>query len=477
MRVPCSQLIVAPMAIKTRFAPSPTGYLHIGGVRTALFSWLYARRQGGSFVLRIEDTDRERSTQAAVEAILEGMDWLGLHPDEGPYYQTRRFERYREVAGQMLAAGTAYHCWCTREELDQMRAEQAARGQRPGYDGRCRDRQAGRPGIPPVVRCKMPLDGQTVVDDQVRGVVVFENSEIDDLVILRGDGSPTYHFSVVVDDADMGITHVIRGDDHLNNTPRQMQMIRALGFPVPVYAHLPMILGPDGAKLSKRHGAVNVLEYRDAGYLPDAVLNYLVRLGWSHGDQELFSREEMTQLFDISGVNASAARLDPDKLNWLNQQYLKAAPGPELADRLRAQLLRSEGLDLSHGPDVAAVAEAFRERAITLKDMAESAWFLYRPEIELDPVAAEKHLKPAVLPVLAQLHARLAALPQWQREWLHQALTAAAADAGIGFGKLGQPVRVAVTGGTVSPPIDVTLELLGRERVLQRLAAVACGRE
>lgn len=457
------------MTVKTRFAPSPTGYLHIGGVRTALFCWLYARHHGGTFVLRIEDTDRERSTQAAVDAILQGMDWLGLQPDEGPHYQTQRFDRYREVAGQMLADGTAYRCYCTREELDAMRAEQTARGERPGYDGRCRDRSEARPGVPPVIRCKMPLEGQTVVEDQVRGSVVFENSEIDDLVILRADGTPTYHFSVVVDDADMGITHVIRGDDHLNNTPRQMQMIRSLGYPVPVYAHLPMILGPDGAKLSKRHGAVNVLEYREAGYLPDAVLNYLVRLGWAHGDQELFSRAEMVQLFDVTGVNASAARLNPDKLNWLNQQYLKALPGPELATLLRGQLQRMEGLELAQGPEVAAVAEAFRERASTLKDMAESAWFLYRPEIELDPKAAEKHLKPAIVPALTDLHARLSALPQWSREALHQALTDAAAAAGIGFGKLGQPVRVAVTGGTVSPPIDVTLELLGREKVLARL--------
>ncbi|MCC5794960.1 MAG: glutamate--tRNA ligase [Chromatiales bacterium] len=458
------------MMIKTRFAPSPTGYLHIGGVRTALFCWLYARRHGGHFVLRIEDTDRERSTQVAVDAILDGMAWLGLDPDEGPFYQSQRFDRYREVAARLLAEGKAYHCWCTREELDQMRAQQQARGERPGYDGRCRQRSEPRPGVTPVLRFRMPLEGDTVVDDQVRGRVVFDNREIDDLIILRGDGSPTYHFSVVVDDADMGITHVIRGDDHLNNTPRQIRMIEALGLPVPVYAHLPMILGPDGAKLSKRHGAVNVLEYREQGYLPEAVLNYLVRLGWAHGDQELFSIEEMTRLFDVTDVNASAARIDPDKLNWLNQQYIKAAPAARLAEGLRAQLAAREGCELAAGPPLEAVVEAFRERAVTLHEMAESAGFLYRSEFVLDEKAAAKHLKPALAPALQMLQQRLEGLADWRRETLHEALAAVAEACGLGFGKLGQPVRVAVTGGTVSPPIDVTLELVGRERVLARLA-------
>ncbi len=312
------------MTVKTRFAPSPTGYLHIGGVRTALFSWLYARHHGGQFVLRIEDTDRERSTQAAVDVILEAMDWLGLAHDEGPYYQTARMDRYRELAAKMLAAGSAYHCYCSREELEQMRAAQMACGENPRYDGRCRQRQAPLSGVSPVLRFRTPHEGITIVDDLVRGRVEFQNSELDDLIILRSDGSPTFHFGVVVDDGDTGITHVIRGDDHLNNTPRQMHMIDALGYTRPAYGHLPMILGPDGAKLSKRHGAVNVLEYRDAGYLPDAVLNYLVRLGWSHGDQELFSREEMIRLFDIAAVNASASRFDTGKLDWINQQYLRS---------------------------------------------------------------------------------------------------------------------------------------------------------
>jgi glutamyl-tRNA synthetase len=456
------------MTVKTRFAPSPTGFLHIGGVRTALFSWLYARHHGGQFVLRIEDTDRERSNQAAVDAILEGLRWLRLDHDEGPYYQTLRFDRYAEMAERLLGEGKAYRCYCTREELEARRAEQMARGEKPRYDGRCRYRPQPTPGVVPVVRFRTPQEGTTVVDDLVRGRVEFQNSELDDLILMRSDGTPTFHFSVVVDDGDMGITHVIRGDDHLNNTPRQMHMIRALGYPVPAYGHLPMILGSDGAKLSKRHGAVNVLEYREAGYLPDALLNYLVRLGWAHGDQEVFSREEMIRLFDIAGVNAAASRFDGEKLRWLNQQYLKnAEPGSLAADFDRQ--LRQCGLDPAAGPPAAAVIEAYRERATTLKELAEGAAYLYRTPDRVDEAAARKHLTPAVAPALSSLAGRLAALPAWSRGDIHATLGAVAAEAGLGFGKLGQPVRVAVTGGTVSPPIDVTLELVGRERTIERL--------
>ncbi len=456
------------MTVKTRFAPSPTGFLHIGGVRTALFSWLYARHHGGQFVLRIEDTDRERSTQEAVDVILEGLAWVGLDHDEGPYYQSQRFDRYAEVADQLLRAGKAYHCYCTRDELEARRVDQMSRGENPRYDGRCRNRTAPVSGVQPVLRFRTPDSGVTVVEDLVRGRVEFQNAELDDLILVRSDGTPTFHFGVVVDDGDMGITHVIRGDDHLNNTPRQMHMIQALGFPVPAYGHLPMILGSDGAKLSKRHGAVNVLDYRAEGFLPDAILNYLVRLGWSHGDQEVFSREEMIQLFDIGAVNASASRFDGEKLRWLNQQYLKTAEPESLAGEFLRQLQRA-GLDAAHGPAPAAVIEAYRERATTLRDLAESAAYLYTDSPVIDEAAVRKHLTPAIGGPLALLATRLSKLAAWTRAGIHDEMAAVAADRGIGFGKLGQPVRVAVTGGTVSPPIDVTLELLGREKVLQRL--------
>jgi glutamyl-tRNA synthetase len=458
------------MTVRTRFAPSPTGFLHIGGVRTALFSWLYARHHGGEFVLRIEDTDRERSTQAAVDAILHGLEWLGLGWEHGPYYQMRRLDRYQAEARRLLASGDAYHCYCTRDELDAMRAEQQARGEKPRYDGRCRDRTAPRPGVEPVVRFRTPRAGTIVVDDLVRGRVEFANAEFDDLVLLRPDGVPTFHFGVVVDDAEMGITHVIRGDDHLNNTPRQMHILAALGAPVPAYGHLPMILGADGAKLSKRHGAVNVLEYRDQGFLPEALLNYLVRLGWASGDREVFTVAEMIALFDIDAVNPSAARFDADKLRWINQQHLRAAD-PERLGRELAPHYAAAGVDVAGGPPLAGVAAAYRERATTLTEIVDASRFLYAAEPVRDAAAWRKHLVPAVRGPLADTLERLRALPVWDREALHGAVSDAATAAGIGFGKLGQPLRVAVTGGTVSPPIDVTLGLVGRERTLARIAA------
>ncbi len=456
------------MTVKTRFAPSPTGYLHIGGVRTALFCWLYARHHGGEFVLRIEDTDRERSTQESIDVIMDGMAWVGLDWDEGPHLQSERCDRYREVIDQMLAAGTAYHCYCTPAELEAMRAEQTAAGENPRYDGRCRDRHEPREGVEPVVRFKTPREGEVVVNDLVHGRVAFSNAELDDLVILRSDGWPTYHFSVIIDDADMGITHVIRGDDHLNNTPRQINMIKALGLPLPQYAHLPMILGEDGARLSKRHGAVNVLEYRDRGYLPEAVLNYLVRLGWSHGDQEIFNIAQMTDLFDIKDVNAAASRFNPEKLTWLNQQYIQSAAARQLAPLLEDQLSR-QGLDPGQGPAPDAVVEAYKERAETMEVMAESAWYLYRDFEQPDEKAAKTHLRPVIKPALADLRQRLDALESWGRELIHAAIEAVAEQHGLKFGKLGQPLRVAVTGGSVSPPIDVTTELVGRERSLARI--------
>jgi glutamyl-tRNA synthetase len=459
------------MTVVTRFAPSPTGMLHVGGVRTALFSWLYARRTGGRFILRVEDTDRERSTEEAVRVILEGMEWLGLGADEGPYFQTQRFDRYREVLAGMLAAGTAYRCYCSKEELDALREQQLARKEKPRYTGICRDRTEPRPGVEPVVRFRNPVDGVVVVDDLVHGPVTFQNAELDDLIIARSDGSPTYNFSVVVDDMDMGITHVIRGDDHLNNTPRQINMLRALGATLPAYAHVPMILGPDGAKLSKRHGAVSVLQYEEEGYLPDALLNYLVRLGWSHGDQEIFSREEMIAEFDIHDVNKAASAFNPEKLLWLNQQHMMRATPEALVPYLRAQLRRL-GCDSSDQALLEGVILAQRERAKTLKEMAQNSRFFFVDRVELDPKAAAKHLGAESRPMLAEARARLAALTAWDAPAINAALGALATELQIGLGKIAQPVRVAVTGTAVSPPIDATLALLGRERTLARLDAV-----
>ena len=454
--------------VRTRFAPSPTGFLHIGGVRTALFSWLQARRHGGQFILRIEDTDRARSTEEAIQVILDGMEWLGLRADEGPLYQTHRFERYTAVAEQLLEAGDAYHCYCSKEELDEMRAAQMASGQKPRYDGRCRDRKAPREGVPPVVRFRNPDEGQVVVDDKVRGRVVFDNKELDDLVLLRSDGIPTYNFSVVVDDWDMGITHVVRGDDHLNNTPRQINVYRALGAEPPVFAHVPMILGPDGAKLSKRHGAVSVLQYRQEGYLPEALLNYLVRLGWSHGDQEIFSMEEMIQLFDISDVNKSASSFNPEKLLWLNQHYIKEAAGARLAIDLNWQLERL-GISTSGGPPLEAVAEAYRERARTLHEMAQAAIFFYQDFESYHDKAAKKHLGADAVEPLRQLRDGLAGLDEWQAGPIHELVQRVAENLGLGMGKVAQPLRVAVSGGPVSPPIDVTVALLGKDTTLARV--------
>ena len=456
------------MTVKTRFAPSPTGFLHIGGVRTALFCWLFARHNGGEFVLRIEDTDRERSTQESIDAILRGMEWVGLDWDEGPYYQTERFDRYRECVKQLLDDGHAYHCYCTPEEVDAMRARQKAAGEKPRYDGRCRDRTDRPPGIDPVVRFRTPRDGEIVIDDLVHGRVVYQNAELDDLIIVRSDGVPTYHFGVVVDDADMGITHVVRGDDHLINTPRQIHIINALGFDRPIYAHLPMILGEDGARLSKRHGAVNVLEYRDQGYLRDALLNYLVRLGWSHGDQEMFSRDEMIDLFRLEDVNASASRFSPDKLNWLNQQYIMRARADEVVPGLEQQY-RTIGIDFEAGPALADVVDGFRERATTLRELAESSVYLFRDFDEFEPKAAKKHLRPVIRDPLAAVRAQLAELPGWDAEGIQGCIQAVADQHELGFGKLGQPLRVAVTGGGVSPPIDVTIALVGRDRTLARI--------
>ncbi len=455
--------------IRTRFAPSPTGVLHLGSVRTALFSWLYARRHGGQFILRIEDTDRERSTPENVKAILDGMQWLGLDVDEGPFFQTQRFDRYREVIDQWLAEGKAYHCYCTKEELDELREAQMKAGEKVRYDGRWRDRKAPRKGVDPVVRFKNPLDGEVVVNDAVRGRVVFDNAQLDDLIIARSDGTPTYNFTVIIDDYDMRITHVVRGDDHLNNTPRQMNMLEALGAEPPTYAHLPMILGPDGAKLSKRHGAVDIREYERQGYLPEAMLNYLVRLGWSHGDQEIFSVDEMIELFDIDDVNHSASSFNPEKLTWINQQHIIATPAGKLGEML-VPYLEQAGLDPSAGPNPEHIAEGFHERADTLLHMASSARYCYEDFEVIDEKSAKKHLRPVVLGPLKAVRDRLTKLEHWGPVAINEAVQSVAEDFDINMGKLGQPMRVAVTGGPVSPPIDTTLWLVGRERTLARLA-------
>ncbi|MGD9888512.1 MAG: glutamate--tRNA ligase [Halothiobacillaceae bacterium] len=455
--------------IRTRFAPSPTGYLHIGGARTALFSYLYARRHGGDFVLRVEDTDLERSTPESVNAILEGMAWLNLEYDEGPFYQTQRFDRYKEVVQQLLASGHAYYCYMSKDELDALREGQMARGEKPRYDGRFRDFNGTPPeGVAPVVRFKNPLDGEVVIEDMVRGRVVIRNEELDDLIIARSDGTPTYNLSVVVDDLDMKITHVIRGDDHLNNTPRQINIFHALGATSPVYGHLPMILGPDGAKLSKRHGAVSVMQYHEEGYLPDALLNYLVRLGWSHGDQEVFSREEMVRLFDVADVNQSASAINPDKLLWLNQHYLKTSD-PSYVARFLGWHLGNVGVDPAQGPALEDVVVALRERARTLVEMAQQAACYFRDELSLDDDAAAKHLNAEAKPVLRAVIEALQGVNDWRGAVLEPVIKDTVKALGIKFPMLAQPMRVALTGSTASPSIDATLALVGRERSLVRL--------
>ena len=459
------------MSVRTRFAPSPTGYLHIGGARTALYCWLEARRRGGQFILRIEDTDQERSTQAAIDAILQAMEWLGLDYDEGPVYQTQRLDRYREVAEQMVAAGTAYYAYETKDELEAMRAAAEAAKEKPRYNGAYRDRDEPRRDDPNrVIRFKNPLDGTVAWDDKVKGRIEIANSELDDLVIFRSDGYPTYNFAVVVDDLDMRITDVVRGDDHVNNTPRQINIYRALGAEVPHFAHLPMILDPDGAKLSKRTGAADVMQYRDMGYLPHALLNYLVRLGWSHGDQEIFSVDEMKALFDLKDVNAKASRLDPAKLGWLNQQYLKADDPAAVAPHLEWHL-RAAGHDLARGPAAADLVVALRDRVQTLKDMAERSAVWFGPLAQYDDAAVAKHLTAAAQAPLAAARVQLDALTSWSADAVGAALHAAAESLGLGMGKVAQPLRVAITGTQVSPDISHTVYLAGRDEALRRIDA------
>ncbi len=405
------------MKIKTRFAPSPTGYLHVGGARTALYSWLFARNHGGEFVLRIEDTDLERSTPEAIEAIMDGMNWLSLEWDEGPYFQTKRFDRYNAVIDEMLAAGTAYKCYCSKERLEALREEQMAKGEKPRYDGRCRHGHEHHADDEPcVVRFANPEEGSVVFDDQIRGPIEFSNQELDDLIIRRTDGSPTYNFCVVVDDWDMEITHVIRGEDHINNTPRQINILKALNAPVPVYAHVSMINGDDGKKLSKRHGAVSVMQYRDDGYLPEALLNYLVRLGWSSGDQEIFSREEMIKLFSLGAVSKSASAFNTEKLQWLNHHYINSLAPEYVAMHLQWHI-EQENIDTRNGPQLAELVKLLGERCKTLKEMAASCRYFYEDFAEFDADAAKKHLRPVARQPLEVVRDKLAAISDWTAEW------------------------------------------------------------
>jgi glutamyl-tRNA synthetase len=459
-----------PPPVVTRFAPSPTGFLHIGGARTALFNWLYAKHTGGKMLLRIEDTDRERSTDAAVAAILDGLSWLGLHWDGEPISQFARAARHRQVAEELVARGAAYRAYDTPEELAAMRETAKAEGRFARYDGRWRDRDASEApaGIEPVVRIKAPREGETVIADHVQGRVAFPNKDLDDLVILRSDGTPTYMHAVVVDDHDMGVTHVIRGDDHLTNAGRQTIIYQAMGWPTPEWAHIPLIHGPDGTKLSKRHGAVSVLYYREEGYLPEALLNYLARLGWSHGDQEIFTLEEMTALFDIKDVNKSASAINPDKLAWINQQHLMKLPPSRIAQELRWQLERL-GVDASKGPPLEPIVESQRERSKTLKEMALASRFFFEAPATYDEKAARKNLNAETKPLLEQARAALAGLTEWTAPAIHGAIQALAEQSGAGLGKIAQPLRVAVSGGGVSPPIDQTLAILGRVETLARV--------
>ena len=457
------------MPVRTRFAPSPTGYLHIGGARTALFAWLYARRHDGDFILRVEDTDRERSSEESVQAILDGLAWLGLNVDEGPIFQSDRFDLYDQVISQLLAEQKAYRCYCSREELDRVRAEQRQQGLKPRYNRRCRDIvESKRSEESSVIRFRNPLEESVIFEDQVRGKVIISNDELDDLVIARADGTPTYNFTNVVDDIDMGITHVIRGDDHVNNTPRQINIFEALGAEPPSYAHVPMIVGPDGQRLSKRHGAVSVLQYRDDGFLPEALRNYLVRLGWSHGNQEIFSLDEMIEKFDISNVNRASSAFDVDKLCWLNQHYIKGADTTRLTLML-GQRLRGHGVEFQGGPPLSAVVDALRERAQTVEELAKKSHYFFRDFETYEESAAKKHLRPVAASMLEDLLGQLRSITDWQADVIHDAINNTSKSHGAKLGKIAQPLRVAVSGTAATPPIDETVALVGREKTLERI--------
>lgn len=460
------------MTVRTRFAPSPTGFLHIGGARTALFSWAFAKKHGGQFILRIEDTDVARSTPEAVQAILDGMHWLGLDYDEGPFYQMQRMDRYREVIQQMLENGTAYYCYSTKEELDALRERQMQQGVKPRYDGRWRPEDSKLlpeppSGIPPVIRFKNPKQGDVVWQDLVKGEIRIANQELDDLIIARADGTPTYNFCVVVDDWDMGITQVIRGDDHVNNTPRQINMLKALGATIPQYAHLSMILGDDGQKLSKRHGAVSVMQYHEDGYLPEAVLNYLARLGWSHGDDEIFSMQQFCTWFDLDHITPSAAQFNTEKLKWLNAHYIKQADKAALAADIAARLLKLD-VHVSEQVDLNAVLDLYKERASTLNELAESIAYFYKKPV-MDVASSEKHLTDDIKPAMTKLAVLLSQV-EWHAEAIHHVIAEVVAEFQLKFPKVAMPLRVLITGIAQSPSIDQVMALLGRDEVLARIS-------
>ncbi len=458
--------------VKTRFAPSPTGFLHVGGARTALYSWLYAKHMKGEFVLRIEDTDLERSTQEAIDAIMEGMEWLGLDWDEGPYYQTKRFDRYNEIVDQLLAEDKAYKCYCPKELLDELREEQMAAGVKPRYDAKhpkiIAANAAATEASPFCIRFRNPKEGTVIFDDKIRGHIEIANSELDDLIIRRTDGSPTYNFCVVIDDWDMGITQVVRGEDHINNTPRQINIYKALGAPVPEFAHCAMILGDDGAKLSKRHGAVSVMQYRDEGYLPQALLNYLVRLGWSHGDQEIFSLEEMIELFNLESVSKSASAFNTDKLLWLNNHYIKTAE-PEYVAKYLQWHLDAKEINIDNGPVITDVIALVGERCHTLIELADQSRYFYQDFREFEAGAAKKYLRPVAKEALDLALVKLTAVTEWTTGNLHAVIEQVCTELELGMGKVGMPLRVAVTGQGQSPSVDAVMALIGQERVLARI--------
>ncbi|HHF6022714.1 TPA: glutamate--tRNA ligase [Haemophilus influenzae] len=454
--------------VRTRFAPSPTGYLHVGGARTALYSWLYAKHNNGEFVLRIEDTDLERSTPEATAAIIEGMEWLNLPWEHGPYYQTKRFDRYNQVIDEMIEQGLAYRCYCTKEHLEELRHTQEQNKEKPRYDRHCLHDHNHSPDEPHVVRFKNPTEGSVVFDDAVRGRIEISNSELDDLIIRRTDGSPTYNFCVVVDDWDMGITHVVRGEDHINNTPRQINILKAIGAPIPTYAHVSMINGDDGQKLSKRHGAVSVMQYRDDGYLPEALINYLVRLGWGHGDQEIFSREEMINYFELDHVSKSASAFNTEKLQWLNQHYIRELPPEYVAKHLEWHY-KDQGINTTNGPALTEIVTMLAERCKTLKEMARSSRYFFEEFETFDEAAAKKHFKGNAAEALAKVKEKLTAFSSWDLHSIHEAIEQTAAELEVGMGKVGMPLRVAVTGSGQSPSMDVTLVGIGRDRVLARI--------
>lgn len=456
------------MTVRTRFAPSPTGFLHVGGVRTALFSWLYAKRHQGQFVLRIEDTDRERSTQESVQAILEGMSWLGMDYDEGPFYQTERYERYNEVAEQLLNEGKAYRCECSKERLETLREGQLLAKEKPRYDGHCRDKNLIISDKPYVIRFRNPEQGTVSFVDEVYGEIHIDNGELDDLILVRSDGHPTYNFAVVIDDLDMQITHVIRGDDHINNTPRQINLFKALNAPIPIFAHLPMILGDDGKRLSKRHGAVSVLQFKELGVLPHALLNYLVRLGWSHGDQEIFSVKEMISCFDLRNVSRGVSSFNYDKLYWLNQHYQKS-DSPESVAQALGWHFEQKGVDLNSGPSLADLVKVQAERCKSLVELCEISLYFYSDTVDYDEDAVKKHLRPVVLDPLVALHTRLQQVESWSANAIQACINDTCVQFDINMGKIAQPLRVAVTGSSMSPSIDATLMLLGKERTIHRL--------